>query len=110
MLTRAEILAGKTGQSTHKLSDGSGEVVIRGIKHAEATAVGQAREDGDVELSTALIIHHGLIEPELSLEDVQTWMQSADAGTVEMLAQAIGRLSNLFEGAPKSGVSKPRRR
>jgi hypothetical protein len=104
MLTRDDILARKLGHGKHQLSDGSGEVAIRALTHGEATESAEARGNGDVSLATAIIIHHGLTDPALSLEDVQAWMTSDDGGTLENLAQAIGRLSHLFEGAPKSGV------
>lgn len=110
MLTREQILARKAGQDFYKLEDGSGEVQIRGITHGQASEVGKARESGDMSAATALIIHHGLVDPVMSIDDVESWMASDDAGTLEKLAQAIGRLSGLFEGAPKSGVPKARRR
>lgn len=110
MLTREQILARKAGVDFFKLPDGSGEVSIKGITHAQAAEVGEAREAGDVTVATALILHFGLVDPVLSTEDIATWMEEDDAGTVEQIAQAIGRLSNLFEGAPKSGVQRARRR
>jgi hypothetical protein len=110
VLTRDEILARKAGRGTYKFEDGSGEVQIKGVLHAQAAEVGAAREAGDPTAATALIIHHGLVDPAMSLDDVMAWMASDDAGTLEKLAQEIGRLSNLFEGAPKSGVQKARRR
>lgn len=110
MLSREEILARKIGQSKFMLPDGSGEVAIRGINHAAAAEVGVLRADGKVTEATAVIIHHGLVDPAMSLEDVQAWMEADDAGTLEMLAQEIGKLSRIIEGAAKSGVQKPRRR
>jgi hypothetical protein len=110
MLTREQILARRAGVDFFKLPDGSGEVSIKGITHAQAAEVGKAREAGEVSEATALILQYGLVDPALSPEDIRAWMEEDDGGTVEQIAQAIGRLSNLFEGAPKSGVQRARRR
>lgn len=110
MLTRDEILARKTGVEKWPLPDGSGEVGIRGINHAQAAEVAEARNAGDATRATAVIVHYGLTDPAMSLEDVEAWIAADDAGTLELLAQAIGRLSRIIEGAGKSGVPKPGRR
>lgn len=110
MLTRDEILARKTGVEKFTLPDGSGEVEIRGITHAQAAEVGAARNAEDATRATALIIRYGMVTPELSADDVDAWMAADDAGTLELVAQAIGRLSRIIEGAGKSGVPKTGRR
>lgn len=110
MLSREDILARKAGVEKYTLADGSGDVGIKGVGHAQASEVSKAREDGEVSRATALIIAYGLVDPKMTVEEVEEWMTNDDAGTLEQLAQAIGRLSRLFEGAAKSGVSKPRRR
>jgi hypothetical protein len=117
MLSRDEILARKTnapGPQPYQLSDGSGEVMIRGLSVRERQAAGVAGQDRDadgVTRSTALIIAAGLVEPALSLEDVEAWCDTpGQAEVVERLANKIADLSGLGEGAGKSGVPAVRRK
>lgn len=115
MLTRDEILARKAqGATEHKLKDGSGEVMIRGLSVRQSNEVGLAgrQETADgITLATVLIVHYGLVEPEMSPEDVEVWAEiPGQGGVIEDLASAISDLSSFGEGAQKSRVPAPARK
>lgn len=109
MLSRDEILnrkkAGKT--ETYPLSDGSGDVEIRGLTRDEALQIAEA---GSLAEKDNLLICLGLVNPAMSLADVAAWAGDESAGVLSGLSQRIAELSGMSEGAGKSGVPRPRRR
>lgn len=109
MLSRDEILNRKKAGKTEKyaLSDGSGEVEVRGLTRDEALAVAAA--DTLAEKDNTLI-SLGLVNPALSPDDVAAWAGDESAGVLSGLSQRIAELSGMTEGAGKSGVPRARRR
>lgn len=101
-LTRDQILGRKLGRSTATLPDGS-TVAIRALTRNEALemqALATTRERDNY------VIAHGMTQPVLSIEDVDTWADEADAGDLVAVSEAIAILSGLKEGAGKSGVPR----
>lgn len=106
-LTREEILARKMGRDTVTLPDGSGTVEVRGLNRSEAVRVGEVEAGLDRD---ALLISLGLVDPEMTVEDVLQWGREDDSGTLEVVSRRIGELSRMVEDAGKSSVSRARRR
>jgi hypothetical protein len=100
-LTRAQILARKTGKGTATLPDGS-TVAIRALTRDEVLEAGEGSR------TTAerdnYIVATGMTDPALSIEDVATWAAGSDAGDLVAVSEAIAELSGLKQGAGKSGV------
>ena len=100
-MTRAEILARKTGKGTATLPDGS-TVGIRALTRDE---VMQAQdESGTLAERDTIMIAAGMTDPKLTVEEVAAWAASADAGDLVAVSDAIAVLSGLKKGAGKSGV------
>lgn len=107
MLTREEILGRKAGLETYKLSDGSGEVTIKGISRDDALRVGELRNTASLAEADSYLISRGLVDPAMSVDDVAAWgAGEGDAGVLMGLSEAIATLSGMVEGAGKSGVSR----
>jgi hypothetical protein len=100
MLSRTEILARKVGKGTAELPSG-GEVAIRALTRDEALKVNELDTTADRE---NMIIHLGMTDPKLSLEDVAAWAVEGSAGDLAAISNAVGRLSGMVEGAGKSSV------
>lgn len=100
-LTREQILARKTGRGKATLPDGS-TVGIRALTRDEVL---QAQELDDVGDRDTFMVHLGMTDPQLSLDEVALWAASADAGDLVAISDAIAELSGLKPGAGKSGVS-----
>lgn len=100
MLTRDEILSRKTGRGKATLPDGS-EVAVRALTRDEVLQANTL--DSDAERDNFLI-HKGMTDPQLSLEDVAAWAAAADAGDLVAVTDRIAELSGLKQGAPKSSV------
>lgn len=106
-LTKEQILARKLGHDVVELPDGSGTVEVRALNRREALHI--AGIDDHQERDVYLIAH-GLVDPEMTEDDVRAWGENDDTGTLEVVSRRIGELSGMVEGAGKSRVSRPRRR
>ena len=99
-LTRAQILARKTGKGVATLPDGS-TVAIRALTRDEVleSQDGLSLSDRD-----NYLVATGMTDPKMSIEDVAAWAAGADAGDLVAVSDAIAELSGLKQGAGKSGV------
>lgn len=106
-LTREQILTRKIGGEVVTLPSG-GTVKVRGLTRNQAQQVQDAPEGIDRD---SMMIHLGLVDPELSAEDVVAWFDVAPAGDVLAIAREVSRLSGMLEGQGKQATkSVPRRR
>lgn len=104
-LTREQLLARKVSGAVPLDLPDSGTVMVRGLTRAEALAM---QELATVEERDDYIIHKGLVEPALELEDVQAWTKTASAGDTTAISMKVAELSGMSEGAGKSGVARSR--
>lgn len=105
-LTRDQILARKRGHGKATLPDGS-TVGIRALTR------GEILEMQDLETLAEkddFILHKGLTDPELTMEEVAAWAEDANAGDLTAASDAIAELSGLKKGAGKSRVPRSGRR
>lgn len=101
-LSRAEILARKVHGETERVPfptpDSDDYLVVRGLSRGEA----QETVGKNVAELEALIVWHGLIEPnDMSLEDVRNWMANDQSGAFEPVIQKINTLSGNAPGQGK---------
>jgi hypothetical protein len=99
-LTRAQILARKTGKGTATLPDGS-TVAIRALTRDEVL---ESQELGSLVERDNFIVATGMTDPRLSVEDVAAWAAGSDAGDLVAVSDGIAELSGLKQGAGKSGL------
>lgn len=99
-LTREQILARKTGTGKATLPDGS-TVSIRALTRDEVL---ESQELGSVREQDTFLIAKGMTDPVMTVDDVAAWAQSAGAGELVAVSDAIGALSGLKQGAGKSSV------
>jgi hypothetical protein len=100
-LTRAEILARKTGRGIATLPDGT-TVEVRGLTRNEVL---RAQDGLSLAMKDNLTIAMGMTNPKMTVEEVSQWAESADAGDLVAVSDRIAELSGLKQGAGKSGVS-----
>lgn len=99
-LTRAQVLARKTGKGTATLPDGS-TVAVRALTRDEVLA---SQELATLPERDNFIVANGMTNPKLTIEEVAGWAAEADAGDLVAVSDAIAELSGLKQGAGKSGV------
>jgi hypothetical protein len=103
-LTRAQILARKTGKGAATLPDGS-TVAVRALTRDEVL---ESQELATLPERDNFIVATGMTDPKMTFEDVAAWAAGADAGDLVAVSDAIAELSGLKQGAGKSGVEAPR--
>lgn len=77
---------------------GVGTVLVRGLSRLEA---GQVEARTTSEARERLILHLGMVDPELSEAEAGQWMRNATAGEVALASKRIGQLSGLLEESPR---------
>jgi len=89
-------------------SDGS-TVLIRGLTRDDILDA-QDRFPSSTALRDNACISAGLVDPEMTEDDVAAWAAGAPAGDLTHVSEEIQSLSGLREGAGKSRVSSVRKR
>lgn len=107
-LTREQILARKTiGRTETFVYDGEEIAIIRGLTRNEAL---KCRDLPTVEEQDNLLISYGMVEPQMTPEDIAAWADQDNAGLLSAISSRIGEISKMSEGAGKSRVSRTRKR
>ena len=100
-LTRAQILARKTGKGTATLPDGP-TVAIRALTRDEVLEMQALPQPADRD---NFVVATGMTDPKLSIDDVAAWAAESDAGDLVAVSEAVAELSGLKQGAGKSRVA-----
>lgn len=99
-LTRAQILARKTGRGVATLPDGS-TVAVRAMTRDEVLEM-QSFGD-DLAGRDNFIVATAMTDPKLSIEDVAAWAAAGAAGDIVAVTDEVAALSGLKQGAGKRG-------
>ncbi len=99
--TKDHLRRPRVEHGTVTLEDGS-EVEIRPLSRKQAIEVHELTDKAGVGTSEALLLHLGMVDPAMSLEEVQEWMGlDGAAGDIQAISRGIGVISGLVEGAGK---------
>lgn len=101
-LTRAQILARKTGTEIVSFMDGA-TVKVRGLTRAEAAAMRdfEAEHPDDIIGLEALACSMGIVTPKLDPADCRAWLQNDAHGEIQKVITAIQVLSGNAPGQAK---------
>ena len=92
---KAALLARQLPRETIAI-EGVGTVVVRALSRAEVMAINAVRKEGDSpEALEQRLLQVGLVEPALTLEEVEEWYQNSPAGELSVVSDAITRLSGM---------------
>lgn len=102
MLSREEILAKRLKERVVEIP-GVGQVKVRALTRDQVVKI---RSDGEMDIAEMeqKLITAGLVEPQLSAEDVKAWYEGSPAGELSPVSEAITELSGLSVTAAKSDV------
>lgn len=84
--------------------EGIGTVLVRGLSRWEMVAV-QKLED-DRQRQDNLAVFYGLIEPDMTEDQVMAWRKAGGAMEIEGVARKINELSGIGKDAAKSDVPR----
>jgi hypothetical protein len=97
---KAALLKRRATDTTDTVPIGDiGNVTVRALSQGE---VSRAKDDDDYE---SKLISSALIDPEMTQAEVREWLDTAPAGDTVAVMDKIADLSDLTEGARKSGVA-----
>lgn len=82
----------------------SGTVRVRGLTRGEMHAM-NAR-NADPLLVEQRTVKTGLVDPELTLDEVKRWYETALAGDVQKVVSAVLELSGMYEGSDKEAYQQ----
>jgi hypothetical protein len=93
---KEKLLARRLADDT-VMVDGVGEVQVRALSRKE---VMNARKfgGGDLAKMEQFMLHKGMVDPELTLDEVEVWQDGAPAGEIEPIARKIAALSGMGFG------------
>jgi hypothetical protein len=97
---KATLLAKRAGSTRDVELPGVGTVTVRGLTRAEVKAC----KDEDGNTAENKLIAKGLVDPELSEDEVAEWLESAPAGEFVAVMTALSELSGLADGAATKSV------
>ncbi len=103
---KATLLEGRRGPRPYEI-DGVGEVMIRPLSRGQTMVV---QDVADSEERDNLIISMGLVDPALTVEEVQAWADGAPAGELARLGMEIARISGMIDGQQKEITKSAARR
>lgn len=84
---------------------GIGTVRVRGMNRGELLMGGKLGEDGKNQRAMErFVLSSCMVDPEMTLEDVDAWMSSGPAMEIQPVVQKINELSGVGQGAAKSGL------
>lgn len=99
-----EALLGQTFGVEELELEGVGTVTVRALTRAEALEV-RGKELPYEELERKLIAA-AMVEPKLTAEDVEAWQKVSPAGQLEVVTDAIIRLSGMEKAAQKAAYQQ----
>lgn len=82
---------------------GIGEVRIRALSREESLLL---HDQKTVLLQERFILRYGVIDPELSFQEVEKWQKASPAGELEAVTTAISRLSGMSEEAERETTAR----
>lgn len=81
--------------------EGIGTIRVRGLSRGEVFAAGQLK---GVEAQERRFLSLGMVDPEMSEDDVKLWQRNSPAGELEPVTVKIQELSGLAQTAAKQAM------
>lgn len=103
-INKEQLLAPRIGEGVVTI-DGLGEIHVRPLTRAQALEVYKITDVGE---SENMLICLGMVEPKLTLAEVAAWAESAPAGEMQAVSQAIGIISGMTDKSGKESYKSVR--
>lgn len=108
-MDKSKLLARRLNEESVEIP-GVGTIRVRALTRAEVLAARKATDTEKIDGPRALVLERKLlaaamVDPKLTEAEVGQWQEAAPPSEIELVIEAVQRLSGLAEGAPKSGVA-----
>ena len=104
-MDKAVLLKGFLPERDVELPSGIGTVRVRGLSRQEAVRV----TDDDPSVMERRALAAGMLDPQLTEDEVEQWRGVAVAADVQAVAQAISEISNMDDKGGKGPTSPSKR-
>jgi hypothetical protein len=107
---KAKLLGPRVGGDAGAYVDieGVGRLYLRPLTRREALALNDV---ATLEEKDNLLLHYGIAEPKMTVEEIAAWAEVATAGEISAVSEAIATISGMTKGSAKQATkSAPRRR
>lgn len=94
--TKSKLLARRLGSKT--VATEVGDLVVRALNREEARQVAAAKDQAERDRR---LLSLGIVDPELTADDVDAWSAAAPAGELEDVSLEIAKLSKMMPDDPK---------
>lgn len=98
MIDKAALLKARFGEETVEIP-GVGEVRVRALTRGEALKVKGTHDVAEVEQK---VLAWAMVEPEMTEADVKAWQEASPAGELQVVFDAVLRLSGMEKHADKA--------
>lgn len=98
-MDKSKLLANRTKTVDIEL-EGLGVVTVRSLTRAETHSMGKA--NGNEAKMEQMLLHFGMVDPELTEAEVKAWQEVANTGDIQVLVEAILELSGMGAGSDKA--------
>jgi len=100
-MDRAALLKPRLEEDDVEIPD-VGTVRVRGLSRYELMVSQRVSQNkGGTVVMEQHMLHFGMVDPMLTIEDVSLWQKASPAGEIEPVARRISELSGLREGSDK---------
>lgn len=96
-VSKEQLLAPRIGEGVITIEN-VGELYVRPLTRAQAMQVHACTDEAVAE---NLLISLGVVEPRLTVAEVEAWAQSAPAGEMQAVSLAIGKISGMTASSGK---------
>lgn len=106
---KAKLLGPRVGADAGAYVDveGVGRLYLKPLTRREALALNDV---DTLEEKDNLLIHYGVAEPKLTLDEVRAWAEVATAGELSAVSEAIATISGMTKGSAKEATKSPAKR
>jgi hypothetical protein len=86
---------------------GVGTVTIRGLSRAELLLSGKHSDAGALVMERHML-HYAMVDPAVSVADVEKWQRAAPAGELQPLVNKVNELSGIGRDVQKEAIKSLR--
>lgn len=105
MIDKAALLKARFGEEAVEIP-GVGEVRVRALTRGEALQV--KGKEQDIAAIEQWVLSRAMVEPEMSEADVKAWQDASPAGELQVVFDAVLRLSGMEQTAAKAAYKSVR--
>jgi hypothetical protein len=98
-MDKSQLLASRVGAEPYEIP-GQGTITIRGLSREQMHEAGTHVDEGVAGMEAAMLAH-GLVDPELTVDEARQWQANSPAGEIQPIVERINVLSGVAGASQK---------